>query len=387
MMPLDKTLVAILSDLIAIPSPYPPGTSVEICAYAAKRLKKAGYKVETVTAQKGVDNVVARLGRRARGAPSVVFNAHVDTVGVGERANWKTDPFKAVVKGGHVDGLGAGNCKGSMAVQLWLAEEIARRGGPERGEVVFTFVADEENLGPNGMALLRKTGKVQPSTLILGAQTENQLIVAERGVMWAKITTQGKAAHAGNPAAGDNAILRMMRLVGALQAHYDTVLPKRTSGDKKSTVNVGMFHGGHNTNVVPSACTVEIDRRLLPDERVKAAFAELKRLVDGTGEPKGSYKVEFLTGTNGFTAPEAGAGVAAFEAEIKSHTGKKARFLNATGVSDGRYFADDGIEIINFGPGSGVQGHAANESVPIAEMVTAAEIQMAVVERLLGLKR
>ena len=49
------------------------------------------------------------------------------------------------------------------------------------------------------------------------------------------------------------------------------------------------------------------------------------------------------------------------------------KFLNATGVSDGRYYADDGIEIINFGPGSGAQGHAANESVPIAEMVEAAD--------------
>ena len=48
---------------------------------------------------------------------------------------------------------------------------------------------------------------------------------------------------------------------------------------------------------------------------------------------------------------------------------------------------DDGIEIINFGPGSGAQGHAANESVPIAEMVEAAEIQLEVVGRLLGTAR
>src|SRR3569623_2121124 len=159
---MKKDLVAILSDLIAIPSPYPPGTSVEICAYAAKRLKKAGR------------------------SPVIAFNAHVDTVGVGERANWKSDPYKALVKGGLVHGLGAGNCKGSMAVQLWLAEEIARRGGPARGELIFTFVADEENLGPEGMAFLRKSGKVRPDALILGAQTENTLIVAARGVMRAK---------------------------------------------------------------------------------------------------------------------------------------------------------------------------------------------------------
>jgi acetylornithine deacetylase/succinyl-diaminopimelate desuccinylase family protein len=380
---LRAELVSILSDLIALPSPYPTGQSVKIAAYAAKRLKKAGYKVETAAKTKGVDNVVARLKAKAKG-PSVAFNAHVDTVGVGERANWKSDPFKALVKGGLVYGLGAGNCKGSMAVQIWLAEEIARRGGPQRGELIFTFVADEENLGPDGMEFLRKSGKVRPDVLILGAQTENNLIVAERGVMWARITTKGRAAHAGNPSAGDNAILRMMRLVGALQAHYDKVLPERQSGPMRSTVNVGMFHGGHNTNVVPSACTVEIDRRLLPDEKVKDAFAELKQIVDAAGEPKGSYTVEFLTGTNGFLAPPAGAGVAAFEAAIKTHAKRDAQFLTATGVSDGRYYADDGIEIVNFGPGSGAQGHAANESVPIAQMIEATHIQMDVVERLLG---
>ena len=380
---MQSDLVAILSDLIALPSPYPPGTSVEICAYAARRLKKAGYKVETVTKTRGVDNVVARMKGKAKG-PVIAFNAHVDTVGVGERANWKSDPFKALVKGGLVYGLGAGNCKGSMAVQIWLAEEIARRGGPAKGELIFTFVADEENLGPDGMEYLRKTGKVRPDALILGAQTENNLIVAERGVMWARITTKGRAAHAGNPSAGDNAILRMMRLVGALSSYYDKALARRVSGAMRSTVNVGMFHGGHNTNVVPSACTVEIDRRLLPNEKVKDAFKELKQVIDGVREPKGTYAVEFLTGTNGFFAPENGAAVGAFEAVVKARAGRKVKFLNATGVSDGRYYADDGIEIINFGPGSGAQGHAANESVPVASMVEAAEIQLDVVKRLLG---
>ena len=379
---MKKELVSILSDLIARPSPYPPGTSVEICAYAAKRLKKAGYKVEITAKTKGVDNVVARLRGKVEG-PVIAFNAHVDTVGVGERANWRSDPYKALVKGGLVYGLGAGNCKGSMAVQLWLAEEFARRGGPAKGELIFTFVADEENLGPDGMEFLRKSGRVRPDALILGAQTENNLIVAERGVMWARITTKGRAAHAGNPSAGDNAILRMMRLVGALQSYYDKALARRIAGAMKSTVNIGMFHGGHNTNVVPSACTVEIDRRLLPDEKVKDAFTELKRVVDGAGEPKSRYSVEFLTGTNGFFAPENGRAVSAFEAVVKKQTGRKVKFLNATGVSDGRYYADDGIEIINFGPGSGAQGHAANESVPIAEMVEAAQIQLDVVRRLL----
>jgi acetylornithine deacetylase/succinyl-diaminopimelate desuccinylase-like protein len=279
-----KSLVAILSDLIAIPSPYPPGESVDICRYAAARLKKAGYKVQVLARKKGVDNVVAKMGK---GSPRIVFNAHVDTVGVGDRENWKTDPFKAVVKNGHVFGLGAGNCKGSMAVQLWLAEEIARRGGPVKGEVCFTFVADEENLGPEGMSFLRDKGHVKPDALILGAQTENQMIVSERGVFWARITTKGKAAHAGNPGAGDNAIARMTRLLAAIDTGLAPRIDKRVDGPMRSTMNVGMIRGGHNTNVVPASCMVEIDRRLLPSERVKSAYKELVDTLKRRGRAEG----------------------------------------------------------------------------------------------------
>jgi acetylornithine deacetylase/succinyl-diaminopimelate desuccinylase family protein len=390
-------IVAILAELIAIPSPYPPGESGAICAYAAGRLRRAGYRVDVVARKRGVDNVVAKLsgdphvsGDPHHGdphRPRVVFNAHVDTVGVGERGHWLTDPFRATTKDGQVFGLGAGNCKGSMAVQLWLAEEIARRGGPKRGEVCFTFVADEENLGPEGMAFLREAGHVKPDVLILGAQTENQMIVSERGVFWARVTTRGKAAHAGNPAAGDNAILRMLRLLAALEKHLAPKLAKRVDGAMRSTINVGMLHGGHNTNVVPAACAAEIDRRLLPSERVRTGFAELKAALARAGEKPGSWTVEFLTGTNGFKGSAAGPGIAALAAAIKARTGRRARFLNATGVSDGRYFADDGIEIVNFGPGSGAKGHAANESVPIDQMVDAAAIQLDAIERLLGLAR
>jgi acetylornithine deacetylase/succinyl-diaminopimelate desuccinylase family protein len=379
---LGAALAGCLTELIAIPSPYPPGETRDICAYAAARLKRAGYRTETVGRAPGVDNVVGSLGN---GGPHLVFNAHADTVGVGERAMWRSDPFKAEQRDGLVIGLGAGNCKGSMAAQLWLADEIARVGGPKRGTVTFTFVGDEENLGPDGMALLRSTGKVKPDMLVLGAQTENQLITAERGVLWVAIETRGKAAHAGAPDRGDNAILRMLRVVGALERTLGELLPARRDGAMASTVSLGLIRGGHNTNVVPSACRVEIDRRLLPGETVDQAYDEIAAIVASCGEPADMVAVERLRGTNGFRAPADGALVQGFSAAIQAATEKPPRFLNATGVSDGRYFADDGIEIVNFGPGSGDQGHAANESVPIDQMVDAALIQRDLVARLLGL--
>src|SRR5690606_60132 len=150
----------------------------------------------------GLDNLVASIGQ---GAPHLVFNAHVDTVGAGNKSEWNTDPFVLTEIGDRLYGLGTSNCKGSMAIQLWLAEELARQGGPKRGTVTFTFVTDEESLGPSGMSYLRRAGLVRPDMLFLGAPTANTLITAERGVMWVSVETFGRSAHAGAPETGDNA--------------------------------------------------------------------------------------------------------------------------------------------------------------------------------------
>lgn len=382
---LAQDLTRRLTDLIAIPSAYPPGDTRAISAHTADIMREAGYETQILSREDGIDNVVARL-KGAQDGPSLVFNAHADTVGVGTRENWRTDPFVAVEGAGLVTGLGAGNCKGSMATHFWLAEQVARSGGPARGEIVFTFVGDEERLGPQGLQFLRETGVIKPDILVLGAQTENQLITEERGVMWVKVTAHGKAAHAGNPSVGDNAINRMVRVLTHLDTALGPRLRTRIADDKQSTVSVGMITGGHNTNVVPDRCIVEIDRRLLPDEKVEAAFAEMKEILENAGEPADLLDIEFITGTNGFSAPANGPGVSALVDAVTARTGSAPKFLNATGVSDGRYFADDNIEIINFGPGAGAQGHAANESVPVNELVEAALIQFDLVDRLLGLK-
>jgi acetylornithine deacetylase/succinyl-diaminopimelate desuccinylase family protein len=366
---LGEQLLALLGDLVAIPSAYPPGDTSAIAAYCRDFLGPLGFSAEIVSRKQGVDNVVAQLGR---GQPSVVFNAHVDTVGVGERAAWRTEPLKATLRDGKVYGLGAANCKASMAVHLWLAREFARTGKPRRGALVFTFVGDEENLGPDGMAFLREKGAVEPTSLILAAPTRNRLVTEERGVMWVRATTRGKAAHAGAPHTGDSAIMRMHRVIAALQK-----FKSRTSkSGQQSTLNIGRIRGGENINVVPDLCVMEMDRRLLPDEDFDAAFQELKGLCAGA-------EVELLTGTPGFSAPEGGPAVKAFSAAIEQLTGKPAERLNVVGASDGRYFARDGIEILVIGPGDGADSHVPNEFVPMDEMVESALIHRDALDRIM----
>ena len=380
-MPIADSLHAILAELIAIPSTTPPGNTTAICGAAGEHLRAAGYEVSLPMRTPPIANLVARLGK---GSPCVVFNAHIDTVGTGDRAAWRTDPFAATMEGGRIYGLGANNCKGSAAVHLWLASEVARHGGPARGSLDFVLAGDEERLGPEGTAFLREEGLIQPDALVLGAPTENQIIVEERGILWLEIETTGRAAHGGDPPAGDNAILRMMRLLDRLQTELGPRLAARRSGGKVSTMNIGTCHGGENPNVVPDRCVARIDRRLLPDEPVEEAQAEMEAVLTGAGEPAGSYAVRRPVGTNGFSARLDGPFVSALTAVIEERLGRPPEVLNALAASDGRFFACDGIEIVNFGPGGGAVSHAANEFVPLAEMVDAALILRTFVERTLG---
>jgi succinyl-diaminopimelate desuccinylase len=381
---LTERLFGILRDLVAIPSPFPPGDTAAIAAFAADFLTPFGYRVERHSRTPGIVNVVARLGT---GRPSVVLNAHADTVGVGAQAAWTTEPLAAALRDGRVYGLGACNCKSSMAVHLWLAAEIARRGGPKAGEVVFTFVGDEENLGPDGLAFLRDAGAVKPTILIVAAQTRNRLVTEERGVMWVRVTARGKAAHAGAPDTGDSAILRMHRIITAVERELAPRLRNRRSASgQQSTLSIGRIRGGENTNVVPDRCAIEIDRRILPEEDFDGALAELRRIVAAADEPQDAVELELLTGTAGFRAPDDGAGVRAFRDAIVELTGGEPERLNVVGASDGRYFARDGIEIIVFGPGDGGDSHRPDEFVSLDEMVDAALIQASVAARLLGIR-
>jgi succinyl-diaminopimelate desuccinylase len=363
---MQQELFSLLAELVAIPSTYPPGDTTRIAEHCGAFLSRLGY---AVTVDNG--NTVARLGSAK---PSIVFNAHADTVDVGDRAAWRTDPFKATLIDGRVYGLGACNCKSSMAVHLWLAQDIARRGGPKRGEVVFTFVGDEENLGQGGLAHLRKTGAVKPDVLVVAAQTRNRLVLEERGVMWVRVSARGKAAHAGAPHTGDSAILRMQQIIAALQK-----LPERASSTgQRSTLNVGRIRGGENINVVPEECLIELDRRILPADDFDSAFAEIK----STAEQAGASAVELLTGTPGFSAPQNGAGAKAFAEAIRAVTGKAPERLNVVGASDARYFARDGIELLVTGPGDGADSHIANEFVRLEEVVQGASIQLEALKRI-----
>jgi len=354
---IETELLNILKEIVKIDTCYPPGSSKKFSEYVRKYLKNSGIKVKSFGVNQDKPNIVA--SNKFNSSKSIVFNSHIDTVRP-IISEWKTNPFKLKIDKKYSYGLGAVNCKGSAAVHLYLAKNLNKLFPKLKSKIDFTFVTDEENLGPDGTRYLRKIKKIKPHTLILGAPTNNDFVIEERGVFWIEVEVFGKTSHAGEPQKGINSIEKSSKIINRLNTDYKKKLKKYNVGVHKSTINIGMIDGGENVNVVPYKTKIVIDRRITHKENIKKSFNEIKTYIKKIDK---NVKIKFLTGTNPFKSNKSNFYLAELSKSKKLITGKNAKFLSSIGVSDGRYFADDRVNIINIGPGTGSEGHKSNEKL------------------------
>tara|TARA_B100001093_G_C26844669_1_gene1022190 strand:+ start:1345 stop:2478 length:1134 start_codon:yes stop_codon:yes gene_type:complete len=360
---IQKELLDLLKQIIEIDTCYPPGSSRVFGKFATSYLKNSGLRIKSYGVDKEKINICVSNYKGPK--KSIVFNSHIDTVRP-ISSEWKTNPFDLKIEKNYSYGLGAVNCKGSAAVHLYLAKNFKNLFPNIKENIDFTFVTDEENLGPDGTKYLKKQKVIKPHTLILGAPTNNNFVIEERGVFWLEINVSGKTSHAGEPHKGVNAIEKSAKIINELNSNFKKFLKKYDIGTHKSTINVGIVNGGENVNVVPSKTRIVVDRRITHKEDIKKAFNEIKNFILKIDR---SAKVKFLTGTNPFKSNKSNIYLKELSKSKELITGQKSKFLSSIGVSDGRYFADDNVNIINIGPGTGSEGHKSNEKLINKDLV------------------
>ena len=214
---LQKELLDLLKQIIEIDTCYPPGSSKNFGKFVNSYLKNSGLQIRSYGVDKEKINICASNYKGAK--KSIVFNSHIDTVRP-ILSEWKSNPFDLKVEKKFSYGLGAVNCKGSAAVHLYLAKNFKNLFPNIKENIDFTFVTDEENLGPDGTKYLKKLKVIKPHTLILGAPTNNNFVIEERGVFWLEINVSGKTSHAGEPHKGVNAIEKSAKIINELNSNF-----------------------------------------------------------------------------------------------------------------------------------------------------------------------
>ncbi len=265
----------LLSDLVALPSVNAGAAGLcddtcgeaRVADYLCALWSSAGIDFERLPLAPGREDVVARLD--APGCPTLLLESHMDTVPPNLAM---ADPFTPRVEAGRLYGLGACDDKASLAAMVHACLRAAESGRLARS-VVMAATIDEEYTFLGAAGLLE--AGLTADEAVIGEPTSLRVVVAHKGAARWRVTTSGRSAHSSDPSLGVNAIHRMARLVAALEDYHavlEALPPHPLLGTR--AFNVGAIHGGAMANIVPDACEILTDRRVLPGEDFGADVLE-----------------------------------------------------------------------------------------------------------------
>jgi putative selenium metabolism hydrolase len=326
------------------------------------------------------------FGKIGSGPRTLVYDSHIDTVGVGDPASWGWDPFQGKIEDGKLYARGACDEKGSTPGMIYgLA--IARDLGLLQGWTAYYFGNMEEwcdGIAPN--SFVEVDPKVRPDFVVIGEPTMMRVYRGHKGRVELKITAKGKSAHAASNHLGDNAIYKLLPLIAGIRDLESQLGDHPFLGHAKITVS-DMKVSTASINAVPDEAVVFIDRRMTFGETKEQAIAQVRALV--AEKDRGSITVEEMfyddPSYTGFVFPvdKYFPAWALDEAHPLVQAGQAARRLSGLAEepsgkwdfsTNGTYWAGKaGIPSIGFGPGDERLAHTAGEFVPLAEVVKATE--------------
>ncbi len=332
------------------------------------------------------DKMGNTLGRIGTGRRVIVYDTHIDTVGIGDPASWQWDPFVGKVENGILYARGASDEKNStpgMVYGLALARDL----GLLEDSTVYCLCNMEEEcdgIAPN--TFVEVDPKVKPDFVVIGEPTKMQVYRGHKGRVELKVTSTGRSAHAASHHLGDSALYKMLSVISGirdLDAHLKTheFLGKGTIMVTDTRISTASI------NAVPDGFTIFIDRRLTFGETKEEAVQQVKELIPGY--LRDQIKVEELfyddPSYTGFVFPvdkyypawaleEQHPLVKAGQETVRQLWNETRPTSKWSFSTNGTYWAGKArIPSIGFGPGDEIYAHTTLDQVSLEDLVAATE--------------
>jgi putative selenium metabolism hydrolase len=377
----EKQMVRFLRDMVAIPS---ESTEEGDVIRRIQREMKEVDPFDRVWTDK-LGNLLGQVGKPGKGKKLIAIDAHVDTVGVGDRSEWKHDPYKGKVTDGKVWGRGAGDQEGAIPAMVYGAR-IMRDLNMDLSEyyVLMTFTVMEEDCDGLCWQYIVNESGIRPDAVVVTDSTNCQILRGQRGRMEIGVTCKGKSCHGSMPNKGDNAIYKVAKIACEIEKLNERLRSDPFLG--KATITVSYVDcKTPSLCAVPGQAYLHLDRRLTTGDTKQSAVAEVKDAVRRAGV-KAKVEVQryarpSYTGLTYETekyyptwcADEDDLQV---QAAIKTHRdtlGKAPTVHRWTFSTNGVSIAGMyGIPCVGFGPAPENVAHTVNDSVPIDHLVQCA---------------
>lgn len=384
-------LIAFLQDLVSIPS-----VSTEEKALSerlAEEMRRVGFPN---VRRDRIGNVIGCLSAGA--GPRLIYDGHMDTVGIGDPASWSRDPYGAQVEGGVLYGRGACDMKGALAAMVYGAKLLIDTGIQLAGELCMVGVVQEEPCEGLALQVLIEEEGLRPDFVVLGEPSNLQIKRGHRGRLEMKVTVWGRSCHAATPGRGRNAIYDAARLIFGVELLAPQLASDPFLGQGSIAVTQ-IESSAASRNAIPDTCTFYIDRRLTLGETEAKALAEIQGTIAREGV-EASVKVTEYRATS-YTGYECRAKefylpwaldqdhplVKATSKAIRETLGYWPKVGQWAFSTDGVYtMGRANIPTVGFGPGEERFAHTVDDQIRLDDVVAAARVYARLAVEILGLR-
>ena len=340
-----------------------------------KQMLEAGFDEARID---GLGNVIGRIGK---GSKILVFDGHIDTVDVGNPANWSFDPFSGEIKNGFVHGRGTVDQKGGPAAFVTAGRILKELAFDRDLTIYFTGTVIEEDCDGLCWKYIIEEEKIKPDYVVITEPTNLNIYRGQRGRMEIEISFRGISSHGSAPERGKNAIYMASRACLEIEKLNERLKTDDFLG--KGSVTISEFVSGS-----PSLCAVadyakiHLDRRLTWGETRESALEEIREVLQGmdaeiqvlqyeetayTGMRYGMEKY-YPTWKTDEEEPLLVKAQQAFTGVFGKKPLTDKWTFSTNGVTINGYY---NIPCIGFGPGNEIWAHAPDEKVPVSDLVAA----------------
>jgi putative selenium metabolism hydrolase len=367
-------IIQFLKDICAIPSM--DSQIKDVAARIEVEMKQLGFGKIWYDRQ---GNIVGEIGT---GPKKIVFDSHIDTVGVGDPAEWGWDPFTGKEENGIFYARGACDEKNSTPGMIY-GMAIAHELGLLEGYTAYYFGNIEEwDDGIAPQVFVQEEG-IRPDFVVVGEPTKMQVYRGHKGRVELKITAKGKSAHAASNYLGDNPIYKLLPILDRISKMQPELGDDPFLGPGRITVS-DMKIETPSINAVPAEAIAYVDRRMTFGETPEGCLAQVQAII---GE-RSDVTVEILRGAlesyTGFilerdkiypawALPEENEYVQAGLNALKA-IGLEAKSGKWDFSTNGTYWRGiAGILSIGFGPGDEIHAHTVLDQVNLEDVVKSTE--------------
>lgn len=346
--------------------------------------KRIGEEMEKLGFDKVyVDKYGSIVGKIGDGEKIILYDSHIDTVGIGDLSQWEWDPFEGKVEDGMLYARGALDEKGStpgMIYGMAMAHDL----GLLDGYTAYYLGNIEEWCDGIGCQAFSEWENVVPDFVVIGEPTKMNVYRGHKGRLELEVVCKGKSAHAASNYMGDNAIYKMLPVIDAIDKMGATLRDHEFLGQGVITVT-RVESVSPSDNAVPDECRIFIDRRVTFGDTKESVIAEIQAII-----PE-EYKDDFEILELLYDEPSHTGAVFEYEKFFPSWALEEDEAFIKAGVeaikalwdkditpgkwdfsTNGNYWRGKaGIPCLGFAPGDEIYAHAVNEHVPLEDVVEA----------------